>query len=157
MDEIKDIKELDPKDQEALGRYDMTHGVLENFIYKDKQAFFRKSRDDQWHDAHEIDYATAFKTLAHSAYQVSFIKGHKERSIERAWEQDWNRMAKVWEHRSALVNNGFLVNDFDISSEDITEDTDILMILDPMLAYSEEELSKIKSYIDKGGKPAYCC
>ena len=151
MDEIKDIKELDAKDQEVLGRYDMTHGVLENFVYKDQQAFFMQTRDDRALNATEIEWATAFKTLVHSPYQVSFITGHKERSIERAWEQDWNRMAKVWGHRSALANNGFLVNTQDISSGDITEDTDILMILDPMTAYSEEDLSKIKSYIDKGG------
>ena len=151
MNEIKDIKELDAADQEALTRYDMSHGVLENFIYKDKQAFLKQARDDMRIAVQEIDYATHLKTLIHAPYHVSVVTGHKERSIERTWAQDWNRMAKVWKHRSALVNHGFIVNSQDITKGDFKEDTDILMILDPMMAYSEAELSKIKSYINKGG------
>ncbi|WP_421918611.1 Gldg family protein [Marinifilum sp.] len=151
MNEIKDLNELDATDQEAIGMYEMDFGVLEKIIYKDQHVFLKRERDDVALDALEIDYATQFKTLIHSPYQVSFITGHKERSIKRAWEQDWNRMAKVWKHRSALINHGFIVNSRDITKGDIKEDTDILMILDPMIAYSEAELSKIKSYIDKGG------
>ncbi|WP_421918576.1 Gldg family protein [Marinifilum sp.] len=149
--EIVDINELDIKDQEVLNRYDMTFKLLLKFQYKGNQAFVRTTRDDRRMGVSEFDYATAMKTLIVSPKHLVFLSGNNERSIERAWEQDWNRMAKGWTHRSALVNHGFTVENVNLKNQSIPEKTDVLIIADPMIAYTETELEQIKNYIEKGG------
>ncbi len=149
--DVVDFNILSKEEKDALRNYDLTFGIRRRYEYKGNVSYFSGVRDDPRRDASLNEYAATIKKLTVPAHHVVFIDGHKERSIERAWESDWNRMAGFYEYRYALVNNGFNVSKINLSGQDIPSFTDILVIADPQLAFSHEELQKLKAYVDKGG------
>ena len=149
------IKSFDDQDDVFMSNYynkqDLTYGEFHFFEYDGKKSAVNTTLDDPMMGAAPEDYFTALNTLIVPGHNVVFASGHKERSITRAWDTDWGRMANFYLHRSALVRMGFEVSEANLSEADIPANTDILIIADPMVEYKEEALARLKAYIESGG------
>ena len=149
--EIKALEDYSEKERSAIINQGMTSVLSHTYTCNGRTSYYQMFRDDMQMKATEIDKTTALKRLVVPAYNVAFVKGHQERSIKRAWDRDWHRMASDYRHRSSLVNNGFNVSELDLSKATIADSTNILVIANPVTPYSAEEIDKIKAYIEQGG------
>ena len=83
------------------------------------------------------------------------MAGHGERSILKLGDREFFVNVNDIGTRAAWVNNGFnpvVVN----LSEGIPSDLEILVIADPKLPYSPEDIATVKAYLDKGGNALVC-
>ena len=73
---------------------------------------------------------------------VYFVQGHGELSP--------NEDGGVYYLASFMKNESFTVNTINLMTEDIPEDCDILAILSPGQDYMDQEVTKVKEFINKG-------
>lgn len=150
-DKIPFINELSEAKQSWIQKSTAYSGMLTAFNYNgESHGVLGGSRDDAAIVPTAIDDFTAITQFFEPAHKVTFLQGNKERQINRGWETDWTRMASKVGHRFSLINNGFEVEGIDIQTTSIHKDTDIVVVADPMIDYTTDDLSKIKSYIDTG-------
>ncbi|WP_421918567.1 Gldg family protein [Marinifilum sp.] len=126
----------------------MSVRVLE---YKDRRAIIpiQYSSNDL---AKEQEWTAAFLNLADSCCQVAFLTGNGERAYTNSYDRkdNWGYFFTHRKLRGSLINQGFEIREVDPRNA-ISEDVDILVIADPTSAYSEEEMTVIHNYVDRGG------
>ncbi len=99
----------------------------------------------------EQEIAAALKRLIVSPPKIAFLSGHNERNIEMVEARHYKNFANKVNDRGALINQGFDVKSVSIDSLEKLEPVQLLVIADPTLNYTPDEIAKIKNYINAGG------
>ncbi|MFD2969118.1 Gldg family protein [Sphingobacterium bambusae] len=118
--------------------------------YKGKEVFLRVY-DDLFKHPNEKETSAAFKRLLVQAPKVGFVTGHNERSVQRSGDRDYQVATTEIAFRYALINQGFDVLMVDLHALTPKVGLDILVIADPMRAFSAEELQHVQQYVESGG------
>lgn len=119
--------------------------------YKDRSTFLR-IYDDNMVFPSETETSAAFKRLlAAKLPKIAFLTGDLERNIGKTGNREYKIITTMTTYRYALVNQGFNVDTVSLTTQDIPADISTLVIADPRSALSPETVTKIQSYIDKGG------
>ncbi len=117
--------------------------------------FGRSSRlrlyDDQEHHPGETEITAAMKRLVADVPVVGVLTGHGERDINSISDRGYFTFAKSSSFRHALMNQGFDIREVSVADGKVPEDISILMIADPISAFTQEETGRILDYIDAGG------
>lgn len=115
-----------------------------------------------FHDAHRVPFETeisaALKRVAMALPKVGFVSDHKARTIVGDKNRDYSYMVSEKTYRQALINQGFDVMDVKLAQNSL-DSVDILVVAEPLEAFTEEELDQLYHYVDEGknliiaGKP----
>lgn len=136
-------KQIDLKDEGFL--------LVRKLEYKGKSTYLRFYMNEQDSYASEAEMNAALKRLIMPASKVIFITGNKERGIDSPVDRDYQSFSSLKTRRNALVNQGFDVDTLNLNKTDIPEHTDIVVIGDPTVPFTSDQLAKITAYINKGG------
>ena len=98
----------------------------------------------------EAEITAAFKRLVMDLPTVGFLKGHGERGCLKEGDRDYNIFAWAKTYRYALINSGFDVKEISLN-EELPEKLDILVIADMKTPLSENEMTRLNAYIERGG------
>lgn len=107
--------------------------------------------EDQERHPGEMEITAAMKTLYADIPKVGVLAGHGERDVFNIGEKGYFTFASSYVFRHALVNQGFDVDVISLAEDDVPEDINILLIADPLEAYTDDEIARISSYIEGGG------
>ena len=102
----------------------------------------------------EGEIIASMKNTTRPPVKVSFLSGHGERDINRVGDAGYYNFTQDISYNEALVNNGFVVEPFELNLKEgkhIPEDTGILYISQVKEPLSSEVLNEIKKYIAEGG------
>ena len=164
IDDVMDIEDIDCKDVIRENA-----GVVRKFEYKGEKRFFCGRMLPRTPPTKEREIVTLLKSFLTPTLNVVFLDGHQERktrtdhnlivndgsyldrSTPHDLPNDWTAISSSIIYRFSLRNSGFNVSTIDFNTEDIPCETDVLVIGDPQVEYSVEELEKLKKYIDGGG------
>ena len=119
--------------------------------YKGKTTSLRMFYDQIGYPQ-EPEIAAAIKRLLENPVRVGFLNGNGERDITRAADKSYYELTSALQNRSALVNHGFDMDiiDLDKSSKEL-DSLDVLVIADPLIPYSENQILQVKKFLDRGG------
>lgn len=116
---------------------------------KGQRTFLRMFGDSR-KQPDELEITAAMKRLTEKPPKVGFLTGHGERSIISSSDRNYGYLASN-PFRQSLMNRGFDVVETEISeNHGIPEDIDILVIADPVKAFSTEEKEKLATYMADG-------
>lgn len=107
--------------------------------------------DDQEKHPGEREITAAMKRLITVCPKVGVLTGHDERGIGNIGDKGYFTFARSRSFRYALMNQGFDIEEVSVAEQDVPEHISILMIADPQTSFSDDELSRIRAYIRKGG------
>lgn len=107
--------------------------------------------DDLDHHPSEIEVSAALKKMLQDPVKVAVITGHNERSIKKKGDRDYSIFATSGHFRNAMINQGFDLEEVDLSAGMVPDDFKILLVADPMQAFSENELAAVDSFLVRGG------
>lgn len=127
------------------------NGFVRTLEYNGKTANLRMYFDQIGYPK-ESEISAAVKNILKGAAKVGMLIGNDERGITKKGDKDYQGVLYSHNFRSSLINQGF--NIFNISIKDKTElplDLTLLIIADPIEAYNEAALNKIKTYLNNGG------
>ena len=137
--QIKEIIDLQPEENRLVRAVE----------YDGKMAFLRMF-DDMVKYPREGEITACLKNLTADIPTICFLTGHMEPSINKKGDRDYKSISNVNPSRGALINQGFRVKEITLDKE-IPTDIAGLVLADPKLKYSPEDITKIKNYISKGG------
>lgn len=120
-----------------------------------RSAFLRMF-EDQIQFPMEMESTTAFKLLFQEAVQIAWTSGHLERSIDSPKDRDLmvTTVYPNWRHN--LRNEGFNSRTLELRHEEIPDETSVLVIADPRVAFESSVLSEMQRFIAKGGNLLIC-
>lgn len=118
--------------------------------YKGKKTFLR-IYDDLFKQPGEKEISAALKRLVSNPPKVGFVNNHSERNILRSGDRDYQVSTSEISFRYALVNQGFDVQTVTLAASQLSKKIDILVIADPLTAYTTAELANLDTYIKAGG------
>ncbi|MCD8742179.1 Gldg family protein [Mucilaginibacter roseus] len=107
--------------------------------------------DDFFRQPSEKEITAALKRLVVKPPIVGFAQAHKERSILKSGDKDYKVSTNEITFRYSLINQGFDVKQISLTEPALNTKADILVIADPVSAYSAGELANLKAFIDAGG------
>ncbi len=117
--------------------------------------FGRSSRlrvyDDNEHHPGETEITAAMKRLYADVPVVGVLTGHGERDINNISDRGYFTFARSSSFRYALMNQGFDIREVSVAENGVPSDISILLIADPISAFTKEETDRILAYIDAGG------
>ncbi len=114
-----------------------------------RKAFLRMF-DDMWIYPGEAETSASLKQLIDGGVRTGFLGGHGERDFERDGDRNLRYFSAERNYRHALINQGFVPRRVTACDRDL-DACSILVIADPLDAFSEEELAALRRYIDHGG------
>ncbi|HEY8388707.1 MAG TPA: DUF4350 domain-containing protein, partial [Parasegetibacter sp.] len=120
-------------------------------VEHDGKTTFLRMFNDMFVYPHEPEISAALKRLLVKAPVVGVLQENDERSIDKTGDKAYKMILKELTNRSALVNQGFDVINVSLNEGEIPRDISVLLIADPKMDYSAEQLAKISSYIEAGG------
>ena len=110
-------------------------------VYKDMYVF-----------PSEQEMTAALKRLLVKRPKLCFLTGYGERNSTNKREMDYSFFSSELSLRSALINQGFDVEDFSLSGKErIPDEVDILVIADVRSKIPEGDFRMICEYIERGG------
>lgn len=119
--------------------------------YKDRTTFLRLF-DDQIVFPTETETGAAIKRLMQAKLpKIAFLKGDRERSIDKAGDRQYKLLTNEKTFRYSLINQGFDVETVSLQDSDIPKDIAALVIADPKVALDTTTVQKIRKWIDDGG------
>ncbi len=140
-EQIQKMIDLKPE----LNRYVM------QLKYKDRTTFLRIFNDQRMFPG-ETEVCAALERLQMASIpKISFVTGNLERSIVKKGDREYQSFTSLKTFRYALVNQGFDVDTLLLKNGDIPANISTLVIADPRSDLSQEDLGKIRQYIDRGG------
>lgn len=137
--EIKKIIDLEPEQNRVVR-------ILE---YNGKKTFLRMY-DDLYKAPSEKEITAAFKRLIVPAPKVVVATGNMERSIDKIGDKNYKTVFNEITFRNSLINQGFDVTSVDLNTQNIPQQTSILIIADPKTKLSQGAVDRINKYIDQG-------
>ena len=100
----------------------------------------------------EQEMTAALKRLLVKPPKLCFLTGYGERNSTNKREMDYSFFSSELSLRSALINQGFDVEDFSLSGKErIPDEVDILVIADVRSKIPEGDFRMICEYIERGG------
>ncbi len=124
--------------------------LVRTLSYKGKKVFLRMF-DDIIRYPSEKETTAALKKLVMASPKVGFATGHRERNIIRTGDADYAVSTNEIAFRYSLLNQGFDLRSVNIDRPDLRKRLDVLVIADPLTAYTPEELKNLALYINEGG------
>lgn len=118
--------------------------------YNGKTTFLR-IYEDLMRQPDEKEITAAIKRLVTEPAKVAFVTGHNERSIKRMADNDYKLSTIEKTFRYALLNQGFSVQEIYLGKDSIPSDIAVLVIADPGMPYSPEQLQQVTTFINGGG------
>ncbi|PRY49206.1 ABC-2 type transport system permease protein [Arcticibacter pallidicorallinus] len=119
--------------------------------YKGKTTFLRMFADMIAYPQ-EAEVSAALKRLIGKPAIVGVLSGNDERNIVKTGDKAYQNITTSVSSRTALINHGFDVLDIAIDQyKAIPDSLSVLVIADPITAYTPEQLAKINAYIAAGG------
>ncbi|MBQ0043788.1 MAG: Gldg family protein [Bacteroidales bacterium] len=106
--------------------------------------------NDMTHHPSEKEISSAMKKMINDPVKVATVTGHGERSVRRRSDRDFSLFATNGQFRNAMVNQGFDMEEV-VLSEGVPEDINILFIPDPASVLSDEDLSAVDAFVERGG------
>lgn len=140
-EEIRKMIDLKPE----LNRYVM------QLKYKGRSTFLRVFDDNRrWPS--ETEVSAALKRLQGARMpKIIFLMGNLQRDINKIGEREYRILTNLKTFRSSLINQGFDVDTLALNTQDIPKDITALVLADPKVKLSQNELDKLRQYIDGGG------
>lgn len=127
------------------------NGFVRILEYEGKTARIRMFYDNIWYPK-EAEISAAVKNILYGTPQVRLLTGHDERSSDKEGDKDYKSLFKELNVRRSLINQGFEITDMPWRGEaDLPLDITVLVISDPIEAYTPAEQDKIKVYLAQGG------
>ena len=115
------------------------------------QKVFLRVFNDMWKLPSEAEISAALKRLAMKLPVVGFVSDHGARSIIGDKNRDHTYMVTSKTFRNSLLNQGFDVVDVRLKqSINILDSLDILVISEPLEAFTQEEIKVLNAYIESG-------
>lgn len=143
--EMKKIIDLAPEE----------HRFVRQFEYESKEKKMTYSYlrifDDVTHVPSESEISAALKRLIVTPPKIAFLTGNGERSMDRIGDKDYRIIARQLTFRYSLVNQGFDVLNLSLPDSSIPKDITAVVLADPRMSFSPEELQKLNHYLDAGG------
>jgi len=124
--------------------------LVRTLTYKGKTVFLRMF-DDLVRYPSEKETTAALKRLIAPSPRVGFATGHRERNITRTGDADYEVSTNEIAFRNSLVNQGFDISSVGVDDADFRKHVDVLVIADPLTAYTPQELTNLSAYINAGG------
>lgn len=115
-----------------------------------KKAWLRMY-NDMFQYPSETEITSALKRLEVTPTKVAVLTGHNERSINSDGDKHFKTPTVGEGYRASLINQGLDVENISIKDKDIPADVSILLIVDPRDAFDNNETTRIKAFIDRGG------
>lgn len=125
--------------------------LLRKLEYKGKSTYLRFYMNESDPYAGEAEMNAAIKRLMIPAPKVIFISGNKERGTDSPVDRDYQLFSSLKTRRNALVNQGFDVDTVDLNKQEIPGNTNIVVIGDPTVPFTPNQLAQITAYLNKGG------
>lgn len=122
------------------------------FIHYGDHTIPLRMFDDFLRYPNETDITSTLKRLEQKQGIVGVLTGHGERDVYKNGDDSYKFITKGVNIRGSLINSGFDVVDINLNTSDNLDTTmDVLIISDPNTAYTDDELVKVKQYIQDGG------
>ena len=118
--------------------------------YGNKRKAMLRVYDDMRIHPSETEVANTLKSLIEGSPVIAFTTGHGERNPYSRSDKGIGALLTVPEIRSSLVNQGYAVKTLTLD-QPVNDKVDLLVLADVCEALSEEELAKVKAYVDGGG------
>lgn len=118
--------------------------------YKGRAVFLQTYGDIEWPHPLNMD-ATLERLRGTKMPKIAFVSGELERSIYKHGEREYSLQVINKDNSSALMNIGFDVDTINLATQDIAPDVTTVVLADPKMELGAPVLSKLKSYINKGG------
>lgn len=100
----------------------------------------------------EAEISAALKRLISKPAIVGVLSGNDERSISKTGDKAYQNITTSVSSRTALINHGFDISNIALDkNQSIPDSLSVLVIADPMGAYTHEQQSAINAYIASGG------
>lgn len=115
-----------------------------------EEARLRLFNDIEHHPS-ETEISAAMKKMFVEPVKVGTIIGHGERSIKKKGDRDYSIFATNGQFRSSMINQGFDLQEIDLTVGDVPESITILLIPDPLTSFSEAEMAVLDTFIERGG------
>ena len=161
IEDVMNLEDIPCKDE--IGEYG---GFVRCIEYKDKKEYFKSNMTPSGN--YERELVTIFKKFLVPVQNVVFIDGHNERKTRieiqeidlNSYSPDpahgdlpegWTTMFSSLNYRYSLRNSGFNVSIINLKEKEIPSETHVLVIGDPKIEFTTEEIQKIKDYIRIGG------
>jgi ABC-2 type transport system permease protein len=107
--------------------------------------------NDVYKQPGEREITAALKRLAMKLPVVGFVQGHDARDIESQGDRGYNSFARDGSIRSALLNQGFDVQNLDLAAGPVPSLINIVVLPDIKTPLSATESRLLNDYIQKGG------
>ena len=101
--------------------------------------------------------ASSLKSLVMKPPVVGYVKGHGERSCLERRDVDYSTLMTDRSIRGSLINYAFQFKEVDLSSTSNLQEIDILVIADPKVKYTADELKILTQYISAGKNLLVLC
>ena len=88
---------------------------------------------------------------AENAFVSAFMSVADENPVTITFVKSNRNETELTYFKSLLEANGYLVNEIDISTSEIPEDSDILVVAAPKLDYTSEEITKLDEFLSNDG------
>ncbi len=125
--------------------------LVRQLEYKGKKVFLRMF-DDMEIYPNEQEVTAAFKRLVQPSPKVLFLTGNGERSLEKIGDAGYHSLTTQIDFRYALINQGFNVDTLSLTGGvSVPDSIAVLVIADPVKAYSQDNLKRVHEYISRGG------
>ena len=148
---------IDPKEVKPVSLLrEQTNLQKENFRFvwqleSGNRKTFLRIFDDVGRLPFEQEIASALKQLVDPSPRLVFLQGQNERTLSSAEDAGYQLAISKGEFRESLINKGFRVEAWLNRSFPKQVKNDILVIADPVVAFSEQELQNLKMYLETGG------
>lgn len=158
VDKIIVLNDLNPKNiltpkeiREVIDLRSEENKFVRLIETEDGKKTYLRMYDDTRRYPGESEISVAFKSLIEKRPLVAFIAGHNERSVDLDGDINYRKFTKILSQRESLINQGFDPISLYIKNGEIPSEVDILVIADPQIPYSPEELQAVNKYIERGG------
>lgn len=140
-EEIRKMIDLKPE----LNRYVM------QLKYKGRTTFLRVFDDNRrWPSETEVSAALK-RLLGARMPKILFLMGNLQRDINKIGDREYRVLTNLKTFRNSLINQGFDIDTLALDAQDIPKDITALVLADPKVELSQNEMDKLRQYIDAGG------
>jgi len=100
----------------------------------------------------ESEISAAVKNVLGTAPVIGLLTANDERSIDKRGDKDYKSLLNELNGRSSLINQGFALQRIAFDPQHpLPLDLTVLVVADPIEAYTEAQLQQLKQYIQQGG------
>lgn len=146
---------LKPREiREKINLWPEKNGFVRRAQLENGKYTYLRVYDDPTKHPTETEMMGALRRLVVEPPVISFVTGNGEPDAYKIGDSDYADFATTLNQRKALINQGYEINNIYLganSKNDISDNTDILVVSDPKVKLSERTTSKLIEYIEEGG------